>query len=103
MPPVHVVIIKELFQSCVHFRDRLVSLNVNIVILDRPPQPFNEYVINGPPFAVHTDRDLCVLQDLDELRARELAPLIRVKHLGLAVLQRLFETFDAKIRRQCVR
>ena len=98
MPPVHVVIVKELFQSFLYFRDRLISLDVNIVILNRPPEPLDKYVIKSAAFAVHADRDLGILQNLDELRACKLATLIRVENLGLAVLLCLFEALDAEIR-----
>ena len=67
MPPGHIVIIKELEHSFVNIRDRLVSLDVNIVILERPPKPFDKYVIDRPAPAVHADRDLGIFQNLDEL------------------------------------
>ena len=34
-----------------------VGLQVNLLILDRPPQSFHEYVVAVAPFPVHTDLD----------------------------------------------
>ena len=100
MSPGHVVVIKKFDQAFVHIRDRLISLDINIVIFERPPEPFDKDVINGSASAVHADRDLGIFQDLDELGACELTALIRVKDLRRAVLQRFFKTLDAEVRVQ---
>ena len=103
MPPGHIVIIEKLDHTFVDIRDRLVSLDIDVVILERPPEPFNKDVINGPTSAVHADRDRGIVQNLDELRACELTALIRVKDLRRAVLQCFLETLDAEICVQCIR
>ena len=51
-----------------------VGLQVNILVLHRPPQPLHEDIVGIPTFPVHADLHSVVLEDLGELPAGELAP-----------------------------
>ena len=40
-----------------------VGLQVNLLILDRPPQSFHEYVVAVAPLSVHADLNPVLLQE----------------------------------------
>src|SRR3989337_3286143 len=63
---------------------RLVVLQVNLFVLDRTPEPFDEHVVHRPATTVHADRDARSLQLAREGGCRKLAPLIVVENLGPA-------------------
>ncbi len=71
------------------------------MVLDRPPQPFNEYVVLASAAAIHADGNPMVLKRLGEIVAGKLRPLVRVEDLRAAISpQRLFERPNAEIRLQ---
>ena len=83
------------------FRDAGVGAQVDLLVLDRPPEPLDEDVVAPGALAVHADRDLGGLQHLGEVGRGELAALVRVEDLGLAVPgERLLQGLDAEVRRQ---
>jgi len=43
------------------FADRLVGVEIDLLILDRLPGPLNEHVVASTAFAVHADPDLFFL------------------------------------------
>jgi len=76
-----------------------IGPQVDFLVLDAPPQTLDEDVVPTGALAIHADFDLACGQRLDEVGGRELAALIRVEHLGRAVLrQRLLHDYYAKIR-----
>ena len=74
-----------------------------LLVLDRPPQPLDEDVVQGPAPAVHRDSDAMTFQSARVGRRRELGPLIRVEDLGAESEQRLVERVDTEIAGECVR
>jgi hypothetical protein len=103
MPALGVVEGKAGFQPGMHLRERCVILEIHILILDRPPEPFDEDVIGGPPAAVPADPDRELLQGFDEFLAGELAPLVGVKDLRSAEpVQGVLKAGDAEGRVQGV-
>ena len=81
----------------------LVGLEVDLLVFDRLPEALDQDVIAPAPLAVHADCDLVRLQELDEFRARELAALIGVDDLGLAIPRdRLLQCLDAEVGLQRV-
>jgi len=63
----------------------VVSKKVDLLVFDTAPQALDEHVVQAPTFAVHRDPDRTIEQDLRELRRGELAPLVGVENLRLAV------------------
>jgi len=68
------------------------------VVLDGPPEPFNEDVVLASAAAVHADSDPLVLENLGEAVAGKLCSLIRVEDFRLAVaFQSLLEGLVAEV------
>ena len=79
-----------------------IGFQVHLLILHRPPQPLHEDVVPVPPLPVRADPHAPTLEDLGELQADELAPLVGVEHLRLALAQGLFQCFGAEASLQGV-
>src|SRR5271165_3087826 len=65
--------------------DGVVGLEVDLLVLHRPPEPLDEDVVAPGALAVHADGDPVRLEDAGERLAGELAALVAVENLGLAV------------------
>ena len=70
--------------------DRVVGLEVNLLVLDAFPESFDEDVIAPAAFAIHADLDPVVLEQVGEIAAGELAALIRVEDFRLAETSHCF-------------
>ena len=69
-------------------RDRLVVVKINLLVLDRPPEPLHKNVVVHPAAAIHAHSDPRIFQKSCEIHARELRTLIRVENLRLRDLER---------------
>jgi len=79
-------------------RGALVGLQVNLLVLDALPEPFNEDVISPATFAVHADRNAVGFECLGKFQAGKLTALVAVHNLGPSVFgNRLIERCDAKV------
>src|SRR5215210_2168838 len=79
--------------------DRIVSSQVDLLVLDRSPEPLDEDVVAPGTLAVHADGDLVLGQHADKDVAGELAALIGVEDLRPAMaVQSLFQGLDAERR-----
>lgn len=77
-------------------RYAVIGAQIDLFIFDRPPQPFDKDIVPPCAFTVHADLDVGILQRLDEVYGRELAALVRIHDLGLAVAtHRFFQGLDA--------
>ena len=65
--------LKPLPQIC----DAVVGVQVDMLILDRAPEPFDKDVVHPPSFAIHADFNAVCLQDVSELLTSELGCLGR--------------------------
>jgi len=63
-------------------RDRVVGAQIDLLVLDRFPQAFDEDVVAPAAFAVHADRDAVRLEQAGERFAGELAALVGVEDIG---------------------
>ena len=79
-----------------------VGFQVHLLVLHRPPQPLHENVVGVPALPVHADLDPVFLQHMGELQAGELAPLVGVEDLRLALPQCLLQGGDAEVGLQAV-
>lgn len=77
---------------------RLVRLQVHRVIVQGPPEPLHEHVIDPAALAVHADPDIGCLELIGEGCARELDPLISVEDLrGSIAIEGLLQGFYAEL------
>jgi hypothetical protein len=75
----------------------IVGLEVNLLVLDGAPEPLHKHIIAPCASAVHADGDSVVGQQAGERGAGELAALISVEDLRLAMTgQGLLDRLDAK-------
>src|SRR3954468_1850979 len=79
--------------------DGAVSSEVDLLVLDRSPEPLDEDIVAPSALAVHADPDPITGQYPGEDFAGELATLIGIEDLRPAVAgQGLFQCLDAKCR-----
>jgi hypothetical protein len=98
-----VVSAKVTCQRCAGFCPIRVGPHVHLLVLDAPPQPLDEHVVDPSTLAVHADSNAGVLEHFDPFLAGELRSLVGVEDLRYAELRdRLLERFDAKVHRQRV-
>src|SRR5207249_8807584 len=83
-------------QPLLQLRHRLVPPQVDVLVLDRPPQPLHEHVVQAPPSPVHTHRHPRRLQPACPRLGRELHPLVGVEHLRPSQGQRLLQPVQAE-------
>lgn len=92
MTALGVVEVEVSYQSLSKLPRRLVGAQVDILVLDAAPEPFDENVVDPAAFAVHADVDIVVFEHTGEGVAGELHPLVGVEDLGLAkTAQRLVD------------
>src|SRR5450756_2308206 len=81
--------------------DVVVGLEINLLVFNAAPQPFDEHVVPPCSLAVHADGDLVFDQHASECRAGELAALIRVEDLRLPMAsESVLNGLEAERRRQ---
>ncbi|AOU97832.1 hypothetical protein BI364_07510 [Acidihalobacter yilgarnensis] len=61
-----VVEVKVTGQDLASTGDGIVAMQVDLLVLDRLPEPFDEDVVPPAPFAIHADLDRLLLEDSDE-------------------------------------
>lgn len=64
----------------------IINVQVNMLVLDRAPQPLDENIVDGPSPAIHADLYGMVFQTVDIHIGGELAALIRVDDLWFSIL-----------------
>ena len=78
--------------------DAVVGMQVDLLVLDRLPQPLDKHVVAPAAFAIHADADAARLERAGERQTGELAALVGVEDLGLAVaIKGFFQRLDAEI------
>lgn len=79
-------------------------MQVNLLVLDRFPEAFDEYVIAPAALAIHADLNAVLPKQANEGRTGELAALVSVHDFRLTIFHDdLFPSIDAGISRQAVR
>ena len=90
-------------QSLLQFRDGGVVHEIDVLVLDRAPQAFDEDVVQGTAPTVHADPDTGALQDAREFHCCELRALIGVEDVRRTLLQGLPQRNPAETAIQGVR
>lgn len=94
-----VVELDEAPQPLPGIADRVVGTQVHLLVLDRAPQPLHEDVVSPGATPVHADGHAALLERIRERQAGELATLVGVEDLGLAVSRKgLFQRLQAERR-----
>jgi len=76
--------------------DHLVQ--VDRLVFQRPPQAFDEGIVHAPAAPVHGDRNACVPKHAREVEVGELAALVGVEDLRLAVFRnRRVQRFEVEL------
>lgn len=75
-----------------------MGAQVNLLVVARPPKPFNEPVVSPRTFFIRADLDVGVLQRLDKVDGHDLTVLIRIQDLWLAMAAYgLFQDLNARL------
>ena len=73
-------------------------MQINMLVLHRFPETFHKHIIPPGALAIHADSNIVVFQELSEGKAGELAALIGIHDLGLAVfIDRFLERIQTKL------
>src|SRR5271169_3997764 len=79
------------------FTDAVVSPQIDFLVFDAAPQPFDEHVVPPSAFAVHADRNAVVGKHAGEGPAGELRALVRIEDVRFAVTsQGILQRLDAE-------
>lgn len=80
------------------------SVQIDAFVLPRPPEAFDEDVVDAPALAIHRDPGADLFQPVGPGEGPELRPLIGVHDLGRAErVDRLVQRLDADLSLQRVR
>ena len=84
MGPLGIVELNVLLYSPIQVQSCLIGVQVDVLILDAPPEPLNVYVVCGSSPAIHTDPELGLCGVASDKRlyedvAGELASLVGVE------------------------
>lgn len=91
-----VVEVKVGRETCFEFGNTTIVSQVDVLVLHRAPQSLHEDIIQGTAPAVHADEDLVLSQQVSEVGAGELGPLISVEYTGLLGRERRLQRLNAE-------
>jgi len=81
-------------------RDLSIIPDVNVFVLQRSPQPFDENIVERPTSTIHADANRRGFQSLRKITAGKLSTLVGVEDLRLGDRQRPVQGFQTKVRIQ---
>ena len=84
------------YQVLARLPDALVVSRIDLLPLDRPPQPFHKDIVRAPPAATHADPNAAVLEPLGKGQTRELGSLIGIEDCRLTMPERLLQGLHTK-------
>src|SRR5208282_4989666 len=92
-----VVKVQPAADAATSFLNRGVCLDVYILVLQAPPQPLDEDVVQVTAFAIHADADTAGRQHAGERGTGELYTLVGVENIGRTVsIQRFLQGLDTE-------
>src|SRR4029077_7436572 len=99
MRPAAIVEVEVAPDRCARLGRGVVGPEIHLLVLDAAPQPLDEDVVPPNALAVHADSDPVFDQHAGECRAGELAALIGVAYLRIAVAsESILKRLDAERR-----
>ena len=90
MLPFLIVVCEPGCQVFEKFGSRFISLQVDSLVLQCPPESFDKNIVLEAPFAVHTDLNIPCFEDGCEGFTGKLAPLVGVEDFGCTVFEQCF-------------
>jgi hypothetical protein len=96
MQAILIVELKIRFQPSFCVRDRLIILEIHLLILNASPESFDENIVQSSPAAIPTDANPCCLEATSKIHTGKLRSLVGVKNLRSRLLKCLVEGFETK-------
>ena len=96
MQAILIIELKIRFQSSFCIRDRLILLEIHLLVLNASPEPFNENIVQCSSSAIPTDAHVCCLEPVRKFRTGKLRSLVVVENLRSRPLKCLLERFETK-------
>ena len=96
MRPLLVVSSEEVRETPYRLPDVGVVLEVGLFILDSPPESFDKDIIEDPSFAVHTDGNVSILENIGKDFARKLRSLVGIENVRGTDSKGLFQGLHAE-------
>ena len=63
----------------------LIGVEIDLLVFDRPPEPFDEDIVPSGSLAIHGDDDSGPLQHRREVHRGKLRALIRIEDIGFTM------------------
>lgn len=82
MGSLFVIMAKPALDAHFCFFHRFKIVKVDAFVLQGSPEPFNENIVPPASLSVHRNLNPVYLESINELKSRELAPLIRIEDFG---------------------
>ena len=102
--PLSVEVIEVVGDRRSGFCHALVGAQVDLLVLQAPPQPFDEHVVEPAALDVHRDRHVVLLENAREGLRGELGSLIGIEDLRCPIHgNRLLKSLHAEVSLQRVR
>src|SRR5438105_15648364 len=96
MQTILIVELKIRFQPAFCIRDRLIILEIHLLIFDTSPESFHENVVQCSSSAIPTDAHVCGLEPIGKLCTGKLRSLVVVENFRPRPLKCLLERFETK-------
>src|SRR6202521_96325 len=87
MPSLIIVKVKVAVQARLQFGHPRILEQIYMLILDRPPEPLDEDVVQRTPTPIHAHPAACLLYGLRKGGGRELRALIGVENFGVSLCE----------------
>ena len=98
MRPNAVVELQILFQMRLRVIHGPICMEIDLLVLDSPPESLHKDIVTPTPFAIHADTDPIRLKEAGKISAGKLAALIRVEDIRSPVkLYGFFYRLNAEI------
>src|SRR4029077_5050878 len=98
MRPLAVVEVQIPTERSACLANSVIGMQIDLLVLDRSPQPLDKDIITPRAATIHADRDRVLQQQAGERGAGELAALVGIEDLRSAVLgQRLLDRLKAEL------
>ena len=97
MHSLRVVKLEVFRQALCQLEHAAIAFQVDVLVLETAPKPFDEDIVEAAPAPVHADRDALRFQHAGEGVAGVLATLIGVEYVGCAEsFQRFLQAVDTE-------
>ena len=92
MKPVLIVKVEIISQSTKSRSHRIIVVEINLLILDTAPEPFNEYIVKIATSSVPTDSNISGFESIGKGIRSELTALVIVEYQGFGLAKGTFES-----------